>query len=85
MTSHYLLDPLDPLPKRWRDRLGPINVMAGPVKGWVMVRRPRCTPFCLRVSDLCNATRLPPHGPFEVVGVNTRAVNIEPMNYQKGS
>src|SRR5262245_22325340 len=64
-ATHYLLDPLSPLPARWRDKHGPLRVMAGPVKGWVMVRRPQAVPFCLRVSDLCNATRREPHGPFE--------------------
>lgn len=70
MTAHYLLDPLSPLPARWRDKHGPLRVLAGPVKGWVMVKRPHAeTPFVLRVSDLCNATKREPHGPFEVVGV----------------
>jgi hypothetical protein len=56
-----------PFPPKWRDKYGPLTVMAGPVKGWVMVRRPQAVPFVLHVSDLCNATQRPPHGPFELV------------------
>jgi hypothetical protein len=67
MAEHYFLDPLAPFPPRWRDKHGEITVMTNPVKGYVMVRRPRCTPFVLRVSDLCNATKDPHHGPFEVI------------------
>ena len=67
MTEHYFLDPLDPFPPKWRDKIGPLTVMAGPVKGYVMVRRPGAMPFVLAVSDLCNATQRPPHGPFELV------------------
>lgn len=72
-APHYVLDVLSPLPARWRDKHGPLRVLAGPVKGWVMVKRPHAgEPFCLRVSDLCNATKREPHGPFEVVGVKVR-------------
>jgi hypothetical protein len=70
--AHYFLDPLAPFPPRWRDKTGPITVMAGPVKGYVMVRRPNAVPFVLHVSDLCNATKHPRHGPFEVVRAKTR-------------
>ncbi|KZE34078.1 hypothetical protein IMF23_04190 [Chelatococcus daeguensis] len=64
----YVLDPLSPFPKRWRDHIGPLRVMCGPVEGYVMVRRKGGAPFVLRVSDLTNATRDPPHGPFVLEG-----------------
>jgi hypothetical protein len=72
----YVLDPLAPFPKRWRDHHGPIRVMMGPCEGWVIGRRPGCIPFLLTVSDLCNATRRPIHGPFEVVGAKTKPVAL---------
>lgn len=65
---HYFLDPIDQFPARWRDKIGPIRVMAGPVTGYVMVRRPGEMPFVLHVSELCNAKKHPVHGPFEVIG-----------------
>jgi hypothetical protein len=67
MTEHYFLDPMAPFPRRWRDKTGPVEAMAEPVKGYVMCRRPGAAPFVLRVSDLCNATKDPNHGPFEVI------------------
>jgi len=70
-AAHYFLDPLAPFPARWRDKTGPIRVMAGPVTGYVMCRRPGAVPFVLHVSDLCNATKHPHHGPFEVVRAKT--------------
>jgi hypothetical protein len=76
MTEHYFLDPLAPFPRRWMDKGGNIEVMTGPVKGYVMVRRPYAVPFVLRVSDLCNATKDPHHGPFELVGVKTRRARV---------
>lgn len=69
MPEHYFFDPLSPFPARWKDKNGPLRVMAGPVKGYVMCQRGNAQPFILRVSDLCNATKDPHHGPFEVVGV----------------
>jgi len=77
MADHYFLDPTEPFPVRWCDKHGPLRVMAGPVKGWVMVRRPHAVPFVLHVSDLCNATQRPPHGPFEIVGVTARGKAAE--------
>ncbi len=74
--THYFLDPSEPFPARWRDKIGPIRVMAGPVKGYVMVRRPSAIPFVLRVSDLCNATKHHIHGPFVVVGVKLTAATL---------
>jgi len=85
MTEHYFLDPLAPFPRRWRDKISAIEVMAGPVKGYVMCRRPRCMPFVLRVSDLCNATKPNSSGPFEVVGVKTRNVTIHPPSPQENA
>lgn len=76
--AHYFLDPLAPFPARWRDRIGPLRVMAGPVSGYVMIRRPNAVPFVLRVSDLCNATKHPHHGPFEVTGVKREAALVAP-------
>lgn len=65
----YLIDPLAPFHARWRDKHGPIRVIAGPVNGWLMCRRPHCRPFILRVSELLGADRPPPEmGPFEPVG-----------------
>ena len=75
MPMHYFLDPLAPFPARWRDKIGPLRVMAGPVNGYVMVRRPDAHPFVLRVSELCNAVKHPVHGPFEVIGVKLTAVS----------
>lgn len=76
MAEHYFLDPLAPFPARWKDKNGPLRVMAGPVQGYVMVRHPNAVPFIFRVSDLCNATKDPHHGPFEVVGVKTQKVAV---------
>jgi hypothetical protein len=77
-AEHYFLDPLDTFPARWRDKIGPIRVMAGPVTGYVMCRRPGGYPFVLHVSDLCNATKHPPHGPFEII-VKTRRTSQLPQ------
>jgi hypothetical protein len=65
--THYFIDPLAPFPARWRDKIGPLRVLAGPVKGYVMVRRPHAVPFVLHVANLCNAQKHPIHGPFEVI------------------
>ena len=68
--TQYVLDPLAPFPKRWRDPLGPIRVMGGPHEGYVMVRRPGAAPFCLHVSELTNASagrRYRGRGPYEIV------------------
>jgi hypothetical protein len=80
MAEHYFIDPLAPFPRRWQDERGLIEVMTEPVKGYVMVRRPYAVPFVLRVSDLCNATKDPNHGPFEVIAKTRRAkvVTIPP-------
>lgn len=71
---HYFLEPLAPFPARWRDKYGPIRVMAGPVKGYVMCRRAGAAPFVLHVSELCNAKKHEYMGPFEVVGVKLTTV-----------
>ncbi len=68
MGDRILTDLMAPFPKRWRDPISTLTVLAGPAKGWLMVKRPGAAPFCLRYSDLCNTTRRPPHGPFECVG-----------------
>lgn len=60
----YVIDPLAPFPARWRDHISSFRVMAGPVQGYVMVRRPRAVPFCLHVRQLLNADQHPIHGPF---------------------
>jgi len=66
----YLIDPLAPFPARWRDKHGPLRVLSGPVKGYLMCARPNCRPFVLRVSELLNADRPPTDmGPFTPVGV----------------
>jgi len=65
--AHYFLDPFAPFPPRWRDKHGPITVMAGPVRGYVMVRRPNAVPFVLHVANLCNAVKHGVHGPFEMI------------------
>lgn len=71
--AHYFLDPLEPFPPRWKDHISQLTVMAGPVKGYVMVRRPYAEPFVLHVKNLCNVERSPPHGPFELVEPKRRA------------
>jgi len=65
-TERYVIDPTQPFPKRWRDKHGPIYVMAGPIKGYLMVRRPHCEPFVLHVRQILNAEK---HhlGPFQLV------------------
>jgi hypothetical protein len=73
-AAHYFFDPLDDLPNRWRDHHGPLRVIAGPVKGWVMVQRLNAVPFVLHVRNLTNAERHPVHGPFTVVGRKVRLV-----------
>jgi hypothetical protein len=74
MADCYVIDPLAPFPARWRDKLGPIRVMSGPVQGYVMVRRPGAFPFVLSVKQLLNAEHHPVHGPFEVVGVQLQMI-----------
>jgi hypothetical protein len=66
MTKAYVLCPLAPFPARWRDKLGPIRVMAGPVQGYVMCRRPHSIPFVLSVKELLNTKPHPHKGPFEI-------------------
>lgn len=83
--AHYFIDPLVPFPSKWRDRVGPIAVMTEPVKGYVMVRRPGCAPFVLRVSHLCNAEKHPIHGPFEVVGAKARRGKKAAVSSHKGA
>jgi hypothetical protein len=83
MTDHYFIDPLAPFPPRWRDKYGEITVMTNPVKGYVMVRRSGAAPFVLRVSDLCNATKDPHHGPFEVVA-KTRKIRASVTSGVRG-
>jgi len=51
----YVVDPAAPFPKKWSDHIGPINVMTEPVAGYLMVRRPGCTPFVLSVKQMLNA------------------------------
>jgi len=66
MTERYVIDPLSPFPRSWQCAGGQqLKVMAGPVKGWLMVRTPGDPPWCISVSELLNAT---PHkaGPFKL-------------------
>jgi hypothetical protein len=79
--AHYFLDPMAAFPARWRDKIGPIRVMAGPVTGYVMVRRPGAMPFVLHVSELCNAKKNPVCGPFEVIGVKLTASALPPADH----
>ena len=67
MTQQYLINALEPFPKRWKDRIGPIRVMCEPVKGYIMVRRPHAVPFVLSVPQILNTEKHPVHGPFELV------------------
>lgn len=60
----FVIDPLAPFPKRWRDHHGPIRVMTEPVEGYLMARRPGAVPFVLAVTQILNAERHPTHGPF---------------------
>ena len=60
----YVINPLTPFPKHWHDRISDIRVMAGPVEGYLMVRRTGGIPFAIRVSKILNAERHPIHGPF---------------------
>jgi hypothetical protein len=71
LMTKYLIDPLAPFHARWRDKVGPIRVLSGPVKGYLMCARPNCRPFVLRVSEILNADK-PPNGmgPFEPIGAN---------------
>jgi hypothetical protein len=84
MAEHYFLDPMAPFPRRWKDRIGPVEAMAEPVKGYVMCRRPGAAPFVLRVSDLCNATKDPHHGPFEVIA-KTRKAKVSDTSHTRNS
>jgi hypothetical protein len=67
--TQYVIDPLAAFPKRWKDKRGALlTVMAGPVKGYLMVRYPGCAPFAISVGDLLNQSKRPdPRGPYEVV------------------
>ena len=66
-VKKYVVDPMAPFPKRWRDHVGSLRVLAGPFEGWLMVKRPHAEPFCLKVSTILNATGHPVHGPFEAM------------------
>jgi hypothetical protein len=56
----YTIDPTQPLPERWTDAIGPMRLMMSkPVKGYVMCRRPGCTPFVLTVADLLGGSYEP--------------------------
>ena len=68
MSDKYLIDPLASFHTRWRDKYGPIKVLAGPVKGWLMCKRPKERPFVLRVSEILNADSIQGAGPFKPVG-----------------
>lgn len=50
--TSYVIDPTEPLPKRWKDERGPIRVMCEPVEGYIMARRPGAAPFILSVREL---------------------------------
>ena len=65
--TKYVIDPLEPFPKRWFDHIGNITVMCEPVKGYVMVRRPGAAPFVLSVREMLNTDKNPVHGPFTVL------------------
>ena len=52
LSAGYVIDPTEPLPKRWKDARGTIRVMCEPVEGYVMVRRPGVGPFILSVREL---------------------------------
>ncbi|TPM53230.1 hypothetical protein FJ959_22115 [Mesorhizobium sp. B2-2-4] len=62
-ATHFVIDMTQPFPKRWSSPLGPITVMAGPVKGYLMVRRPHAAPFVIGLWQLLNAEKHP-LGPF---------------------
>ena len=64
----YVLNVGAALPKRWRDHIGPLRVLAGPVEGFVMLRRrgAGCA-IAIRLSVLLNAEADPTHGPFECI------------------
>lgn len=56
----YAVNPLQPLPRRWKDKIGPIRLMnVEPIEGYVMARRPGAAPFILSVRDLLNGDREP--------------------------
>lgn len=65
--TRYVINPLAPFPKRWRDPIGPLRVLAEPAEGWLLVRRPGAMPFVLHVRQILNTERHPVHGPFTVV------------------
>lgn len=48
----YVIDPTEPLPKRWKDERGPIRVMCEPIEGYIMARRPGAAPFILSMREL---------------------------------
>lgn len=49
----YAVDPTQPLPKRWKDSIGPIRLlMTAPVEGWLLARRPGAAAFAITVRDL---------------------------------
>lgn len=62
----FVIDATAPFPKRWKCPSGPITVMAGPVKGYLMVRRPGAMPFVIGLWQLLNSEKHP-LGPFELV------------------
>lgn len=64
--TKFVIDMTQPFPKRWTSPGGPINVMAGPVKGYLMVRRPGAAPFVIGLWQLLNAEKHP-SGPFEPI------------------
>lgn len=64
----YALNAGAPLPSRWRSPLACLTVLGGPHDGWVMVREDGAfTPYCIRLDDLLNKSKVTFHGPFEPI------------------
>lgn len=82
MTS-YAIDPTQPLPRRWKDKNGPIRLMmTQPEEGFVMARRPNGPPFCIHVHDLLGGYYEPQVQPKRV-NVRERVAEINAAHDRK--
>jgi len=72
----YAINPMQPLPKRWFDAIGPIRVICEPHAGWIMARRhDNATPFVLSVRELLGG-KFTPILPKSTTNVRQRVAEI---------
>ena len=73
--SGYAINPMQPLPKRWKDAGGPLRVMCEPHDGYVMMRRPGAMPFVVSVRELLGG-KYEPILPAKQINVRARVAAL---------